>query len=72
MSPVRPAPATLRNLHRAWRLRVPYENLDLQLGKTILLDPEALIDKFTRRRRGGLCYEMNGALALCCGRPDSR
>lgn len=62
--PVRPDPATLRNLHRAWRLRVPYENLDLQLGRTIQLDQEALIDKFTRRRRGGLCYEMNGALAL--------
>ncbi|WP_410651236.1 arylamine N-acetyltransferase family protein [Amycolatopsis sp. cmx-4-54] len=62
--PVRPDPATLRSLHRAWRLRVPYENLDLQLGRKILLDQEALAEKFTRRGRGGLCYEMNGALAL--------
>ncbi|MFK0251584.1 arylamine N-acetyltransferase [Amycolatopsis azurea] len=62
--PVRPDLATLRNLHRAWRLRVPYENLDVQLGRPILLTPEALLGKFTRRGRGGLCYEMNGALAL--------
>ncbi|WP_410599389.1 arylamine N-acetyltransferase family protein [Amycolatopsis sp. lyj-90] len=62
--PVRPDLATLRNLHRAWRLRIPYENLDIQLGRPILLTPDALLDKFTRRGRGGLCYEMNGALAL--------
>ncbi|WP_410584442.1 arylamine N-acetyltransferase family protein [Amycolatopsis sp. lyj-108] len=62
--PVRPDPATLRKLHRAWRLRVPYENFDVQLGRPISLTPEALIDKFARRGRGGLCYEMNGALAL--------
>lgn len=61
--PVRPDLATLRNLHRAWRLRVPYENLDIQLGRPILLTPDALLDKFARRGRGGLCYEMNGALA---------
>jgi N-hydroxyarylamine O-acetyltransferase len=55
---------TLRRLHRAWRTRVPYENLDIQLGRPIRLDPAALLDKFGRRRRGGFCYEMNGALAL--------
>ncbi|MFE5504038.1 MULTISPECIES: arylamine N-acetyltransferase [Amycolatopsis] len=62
--PVRPDLITLRNLHRAWRLRVPYENLDVQLGRPILLTPDALTDKFARRGRGGLCYEMNGALGL--------
>jgi len=55
---------TLRRLHRAWRTHVPYENVDIQLGRPIHLDPEALIDKFGHRRRGGFCYEMNGALAL--------
>ncbi|WP_410657197.1 arylamine N-acetyltransferase family protein [Amycolatopsis sp. lyj-112] len=62
--PVRPDLATLRGLHRAWRLRVPYENIDVQLGRPILLTPDALTDKFARRGRGGLCYEMDGALAL--------
>ncbi|MCO1655173.1 arylamine N-acetyltransferase [Pseudonocardia sp. S2-4] len=56
--------ATLRRLHRAWRTRVPYENVDIQLGRPVRLDPEALLDKFGRRSRGGFCYEMNGALAL--------
>lgn len=62
--PVRADPATLRGLYRAWRLRVPYENVDIQLGRPVLLTPEALVDKFARRGRGGLCFEMNGALAL--------
>jgi N-hydroxyarylamine O-acetyltransferase len=61
----RPSPdaTTLRRLHTAWRTRVPYENVDIQLGRPILLEREALLDKFGRRRRGGFCYEMNTALA---------
>lgn len=55
---------TLRRLHRAWRTRMPYENVDIQLGRPIHLDQEALLDKFGRRGRGGFCYETNGALAL--------
>jgi N-hydroxyarylamine O-acetyltransferase len=63
-APLRPELPTLRRLHRAWRTRVPYENVDIQLGRPIRLEPEALLDKFGRRHRGGFCYEMNGALAL--------
>jgi N-hydroxyarylamine O-acetyltransferase len=65
----RPDLSTLRRLHRAWRTHVPYENVDIQLGRPIRLDPDALLDKFGHRRRGGFCYEMNGALALLlrCG-----
>jgi N-hydroxyarylamine O-acetyltransferase len=63
-APLRPDLPTLRRLHRAWRTRVPYENVDIQLGRPIRLEPEALLDKFGRRHRGGFCYEMNGALAL--------
>ncbi|MGH3585275.1 MAG: arylamine N-acetyltransferase, partial [Pseudonocardia sp.] len=63
-APVRPDLPTLHRLHRTWRTRVPYENLDIQLGRPIRLDPAALLDKFGPRRRGGFCYEMNGALGL--------
>jgi N-hydroxyarylamine O-acetyltransferase len=63
-APLRPDLPTLRRLHRAWRTHVPYENVDIQLGRPVRLEPEALLDKFGRRRRGGFCYEMNGALAL--------
>src|SRR3954471_15025485 len=52
--------ATLRALHRAHLLAIPYENLDVQLGRPLTTDPAAAYDKIVRRRRGGWCYEMNG------------
>ncbi|MFJ4839347.1 arylamine N-acetyltransferase [Streptomyces sp. NPDC088746] len=55
---------TLFALHRSWRRTVPYENLDIQLGRPVSLDPEALSDKLIRRRRGGYCYEQNAGLAM--------
>lgn len=62
--PARADLPTLFGLHRAWLRVVPYENLDIQLGRPPSLAPEALADKFVRRGRGGFCYEMNGALGL--------
>jgi N-hydroxyarylamine O-acetyltransferase len=59
-----PTAATLRELHRAHLLAVPFENLDIHLGRAILLDQDALFDKIVRRRRGGFCYELNGLFAL--------
>jgi N-hydroxyarylamine O-acetyltransferase len=58
-----PSPATLRGLHRAHMLAVPFENLDIHLGRPIVLDEAALFDKIVRRRRGGFCYELNGMFA---------
>ena len=56
--------AGLRTLHRAHQLTVPFENLSIHLGEPISLDERDLIDKIVRRRRGGFCYELNGAFAL--------
>ena len=42
---------------------VPFENLSIHLGEPIVLDPEKLVDKIVGARRGGLCYELNGAFA---------
>ena len=39
---------------------VPFENLDIHLGRPIVLEEAALFDKIVRRRRGGFCYELNG------------
>lgn len=39
---------------------VPFENLDIHLGRPISLDEAALFDKIVTRRRGGFCYELNG------------
>jgi N-hydroxyarylamine O-acetyltransferase len=42
---------------------VPFENLDIGLGRRIVCDEDAFIRKIVRQRRGGFCYEMNGAFA---------
>ncbi|MFC4496732.1 arylamine N-acetyltransferase [Streptomyces ovatisporus] len=62
-SPERPDAETLRRLHRQHLLTVPFENLSVHLGEDIVLEPEALTDKITESRRGGFCYELNGAFA---------
>ena len=43
---------------------MPFENLSIHLAEPISLDEPDLIDKIVRRRRGGFCYELNGAFAL--------
>jgi N-hydroxyarylamine O-acetyltransferase len=55
-----PSLGTLRALHRAHLLAIPYENLDIHLGRPLGLDPEAMFAKLVDERRGGWCYEMNG------------
>jgi N-hydroxyarylamine O-acetyltransferase len=54
---------TLRGLHRSHILTVPFEDLDIHLGRRIVLDQDALFDKIVERRRGGFCYELNGLFA---------
>src|SRR6266540_2124238 len=58
-----PTPATLRALHARHLFTVPFENLDIHLGREIVLDEARLLDKVVTRRRGGFCYELNGAFA---------
>jgi N-hydroxyarylamine O-acetyltransferase len=62
--PTAPTLETLRGLHRAHAFTIPFENLDIHMGRKISLEPEALIDKLIYQRRGGYCYEMNGLFAL--------
>jgi N-hydroxyarylamine O-acetyltransferase len=62
----RPASAdlrALRDLQLAHLLAVPFENLSIHLGEPIVLDQESLVTKVARMRRGGFCYELNGAFA---------
>ncbi|MCG3121160.1 MAG: N-hydroxyarylamine O-acetyltransferase [bacterium] len=54
---------TLRALHQAHLLAVPFENLDIQRGRPIVLEETALYDKIVRQCRGGFCYELNGLFA---------
>src|SRR5262245_17510385 len=56
--------AALGLLHRAHQMAVPFENLSIHLAEPISLDEDDLLDKIVTRRRGGFCYELNGAFAL--------
>jgi N-hydroxyarylamine O-acetyltransferase len=58
-----PDAATLRALHRAHLLTVPFENLDIHIGRPIVLELAALERKIVGERRGGFCYELNGLFA---------
>jgi N-hydroxyarylamine O-acetyltransferase len=58
-----PTVDTLRALHRAHLFAVPFEDLDIHIGRCIVLDREAFFRKIVGERRGGFCYELNGLLA---------
>jgi N-hydroxyarylamine O-acetyltransferase len=59
----RPDAESLRRLHLAHLFTVPFENLDISLGRQIVCDQERFLHKIVNSRRGGFCYELNGAFA---------
>ncbi|GAB2843726.1 arylamine N-acetyltransferase [Streptomyces deserti] len=61
--PAWPTVDVLRELHLRHLQRVPFENLSIHLGEEIALDEKRLLDKVVGARRGGFCYELNGAFA---------
>ena len=61
--PLDVTPETLRALHVAHLKAVPFENLSIHAGESIVLEDEALYKKIVEQRRGGFCYECNGAFA---------
>lgn len=52
--------ATLRRIQRGHLEHIPYENLDVQLGRRVTLEPQDAFAKLVAGKRGGWCYEMNG------------
>ena len=54
---------TLEALQEAHVRSIPYENLDIHLGREIRLDLDSLVAKMVDRRRGGYCYEQNTLFA---------
>jgi N-hydroxyarylamine O-acetyltransferase len=50
----------LEALHRGHVYTIPFENLDIQLGRGIDLTPAHVDEKVIRRHRGGYCFELNG------------
>lgn len=59
--PPQPTGEALRELHLRHLRTVPFENLSVHLGEEITLDGTRLLEKVTEARRGGFCYELNGA-----------
>lgn len=57
--PLSPTVQTLRQLHRAHLLAIPFENVDVQLGMTPPVEHDAIFDKLVVRERGGWCFEHN-------------
>lgn len=57
--PRSPSREALRALHESHVGSIPFENLDLLLGKGVALDLAALQAKLVAGRRGGYCFEHN-------------
>lgn len=49
----------LERLLAAHRRSIPFENLDIPLGRGIAVDGERVFDKLVTHRRGGYCFEQN-------------
>jgi N-hydroxyarylamine O-acetyltransferase len=52
-----PSACTLAALHRTHVAAVPFENLDIVLGRGVDVTLDRVQDKLVNRRRGGYCYE---------------
>jgi N-hydroxyarylamine O-acetyltransferase len=57
------ADTSVATLVRAHVAAIPYENLDVRLGREIRIDREGLIAKLLDGGRGGYCFEQNGLFA---------
>jgi N-hydroxyarylamine O-acetyltransferase len=62
--PARPEPTldTLRALHLLHPQAIPFENLDVLLGRPVRLDLASIQRKLVTERRGGYCFEQNRLL----------
>jgi len=62
--PARPTrdAAGLARLQLAHRLTIPFENLDVRLGRAIAIDGDSVAAKLVASRRGGYCFEHNRLL----------
>ena len=51
--------STLQSLHRRHIAAIAFENLDVLLGREILLDDDSIFEKLVTAGRGGYCFEHN-------------
>jgi len=60
--PREPTAAVLRSIHQHHVQAIPFENLDVLLGRRINIEPDAIADKLIGQHRGGYCFEQNTLL----------
>jgi N-hydroxyarylamine O-acetyltransferase len=65
--PREPTLETLSAIVNAHVRTIPFENLDVLLGRPIDLDPGAIERKLIHARRGGYCFEQNSLLLYVLG-----
>jgi N-hydroxyarylamine O-acetyltransferase len=58
-----PTLKTLEAIHRLHVRTIPFENLDVLLGRGIRIDPVSIQRKLIHDRRGGYCFEQNQLLS---------
>lgn len=56
--------AGIKNLMQSQLFSVPFENLDVQAGKTISLIGDDIVNQIVTKNRGGYCYQINGIFSL--------
>jgi N-hydroxyarylamine O-acetyltransferase len=54
----------LEAMHRAQVYSIPFENLDIHLGRGIDVSAGAIYRKLVQRPRGGYCFELNGLFLM--------
>ncbi len=57
-------PETVHAITAHHAMAIPFENLDILLGRTIAVEPQAVERKLVHEKRGGYCFEQNHLLLL--------
>ncbi|MGI8524282.1 MAG: arylamine N-acetyltransferase family protein [Nocardioides sp.] len=60
-APPSPALETLVDLHRRHLAQVPYDNLDIMLGRPPSVDPDLALARVGEVGRAGYCFSQNGS-----------
>ncbi len=63
-NPGPPSIEALHALHQAHVERVPYETLQIHLGRPTSINPYESAQRIVTDRAGGYCYHLNGAFSL--------
>jgi N-hydroxyarylamine O-acetyltransferase len=60
--PRAPSQAVLSGIVAGHARSIPFENIDVLLGRGVRIDADSLFEKMVARRRGGYCFEHNSLL----------